>query len=185
MIISKHTLIKGNLRYYQRNWWTPLPQYYITVIALCYIKQFTVILKKKDYGHKLNRVLTKLENASNNQQKQNFSIITKPRTYVNYCVKCSNLDKFDCSSLNKANLRDLIAATGLVILRKLDSNHRFFGVHDLQIWWMTSQNNRAPVLCYVKLCALFQSHQWIQTGVTVRKHWIQVKIDDLFCPVWP
>ena len=27
---------------------------------------------------------------------------------------------------NKANLRDLIAATGLVILLKLDSNHRFF-----------------------------------------------------------
>ena len=34
---------------------------------------------------------------------------------------------------------------------------------------MTSQNHRAPVLCYVKLCALFQSHQWIETGVTVRK----------------
>ena len=28
--------------------------------------------------------------------------------------------------LNKANLRDLIAATGLVILLKLDSNRRFF-----------------------------------------------------------
>ena len=27
---------------------------------------------------------------------------------------------------NKANLRDLIAATGLVILLKLDSNRRFF-----------------------------------------------------------
>ena len=27
---------------------------------------------------------------------------------------------------NKANLRDLIAATGLVILLKLDLNHRFF-----------------------------------------------------------
>ena len=27
---------------------------------------------------------------------------------------------------NKANLRDLIAATGLVILLKLDSNSRFF-----------------------------------------------------------
>ena len=29
-------------------------------------------------------------------------------------------------SKNKANLRDLIAATGLVILFKLDSNRRFF-----------------------------------------------------------
>ena len=33
-----------------------------------------------------------------------------------------------CSKLqfNKANLRDLIAGTGLVILLKLDSNRRFF-----------------------------------------------------------
>ena len=40
---------------------------------------------------------------------------------------------------NKATLRDLIAATGLIILFKLDSYHRFL-----------------------------QSHWWIQTGVTVR-----------------
>ena len=38
---------------------------------------------------------------------------------------------------NKANLRDLIAATGLVILLKLDSNRRFFSPCDLEIWWMT------------------------------------------------
>ena len=35
---------------------------------------------------------------------------------------------------NKANLRDLIAATGLVILLKLDSNRRFFSPCDLEIW---------------------------------------------------
>ena len=34
---------------------------------------------------------------------------------------------------DKANLRDLIAATGLVILLKLDSNNRFFGPRDLEI----------------------------------------------------
>ena len=34
---------------------------------------------------------------------------------------------------------------------------------------MTSENNRAPVLCCVKLCALFQSHLWIQTWVTFLK----------------
>ena len=34
---------------------------------------------------------------------------------------------------NKANLRDLIAATGLVILLKLDLNHRFFSPCDLEI----------------------------------------------------
>ena len=34
---------------------------------------------------------------------------------------------------NKANLRDLIAATGLAILLKLDSNRRFFSPCDLEI----------------------------------------------------
>ena len=38
---------------------------------------------------------------------------------------------------NKANLRDLIAATVLVILLKLDSNRRFFSPCDLEIWWTT------------------------------------------------
>ena len=32
---------------------------------------------------------------------------------------------------------------------------------------MTSQNNRAPILCYVKLCASFESDRWVQTEVTV------------------
>ena len=41
---------------------------------------------------------------------------------------------------------------------------------------MTSTKNRAPVLCYVKLCVLFHSHWWIQIGVTVRKRPIWVKI---------
>ena len=35
-------------------------------------------------------------------------------------------------TFNKANLRDLIAATGLVILLKLDSNHRFFS--PMSLW---------------------------------------------------
>ena len=78
---------------------------------------------------------------------------------------------------NKANLRDLIAATGLVILLKLDLNRRFFSPCDLQIWWMTQKNNRAPLLCYFKLFASFRSHWWIQTGVTVWKRPIWVNID--------
>ena len=79
--------------------------------------------------------------------------------------------------VNKANLRDLIAATGLVILHKLDLNHRFFSPCDLEIWWMTPKNNRAPLLCYFKLFASFHSRWWIQTGVTVRKRPIWVKFD--------
>ena len=72
---------------------------------------------------------------------------------------------------NKANLRDLIAATGLVILLTLD--------------------DRAPLLCYFKLFASFRSHWWIQTGVTVRKRLSWVKIDTFFSRVtltfdgWP
>ena len=60
-------------------------------------------------------------------------------------------------------------------------------------WNLTDdlKNNRAPLLCYLKLCASFQSHWWIQTGVTVRKHPIGVKMDDFFSRVtlqfdiWP
>ena len=67
----------------------------------------------------------------------------------------------------------------------------FFVSCDLEIWWMTSENNRAPLLYYVKLCASFQIHRWIQTGVAVRKLPIWVKIGDFYVPVtlkfngWP
>ena len=77
---------------------------------------------------------------------------------------------------------DLIAASALVILHKLDSNRRFFSPCDLEIWWITSENNRAPFLCCFRPRASFHSHQWIQTGVTVRKCQIWVTIDDFFSP---
>ena len=56
---------------------------------------------------------------------------------------------------------------------------------------MTLKNDRAPLLYYIKLCASFQSHRWIQTGVTVRKRSIRVKIGDFLFRVtlkfdeWP
>ena len=137
-------------------------------------------------------------------------------------------------TVNKANLRDLIAATGLGIsnwiqiinfsarvtvkfdgwpckkIRHLfyatlciflyplvNSNlsyspetpylgqiRRFLEPCYLEIWRMTFKNNRAPLLCYFKLCASFHSHWWIQTGVTVRKRPIWVKFCD-FSAVWP
>ena len=61
---------------------------------------------------------------------------------------------------------------------------RFLEPCDLEIWRMTFKNNRAPLLCYFKLCAAFHSHWWIQTGVTVRKRPIWVKFGD-FSAVWP
>ena len=68
---------------------------------------------------------------------------------------------------------------------------RFLEPCDLEIWQMTLKNNRAPLLCYFKLCASFHTHWWIQTWVTVRKRSIRVKIDDFFSGVtlkfygWP
>ena len=56
---------------------------------------------------------------------------------------------------------------------------------------MTLENNRTPLLYYIKLCASFQSHGWIETGVTVRKRSIRVKISNFLSCVtlkfngWP
>ena len=53
------------------------------------------------------------------------------------------------------------------------------------------KNKRVPLLGYIKLCALFQIHQWIQTGVTVWKRSIQAKIGEFWSRVtlkfdkWP
>ena len=60
-----------------------------------------------------------------------------------------------------------------------------------EIWWMTSKNNRALLLYYVKLCASFQIHWWIQTGFIVHKRSIRVEIGDILSRVtlkfdrWP
>ena len=68
---------------------------------------------------------------------------------------------------------------------------RFLEPCDLEIWRMTLKNNRAPLQCYFKLCASYRSHWWFQTGDTVRKRPIWVKIDDfqsrvtLKFDVWP
>ena len=43
---------------------------------------------------------------------------------------------------------------------------RFLEPCDLEIWRMTFQNNRAPLLCYFKLYASFRRHWSIKTGVT-------------------
>ena len=74
---------------------------------------------------------------------------------------------------------------------KLDSNRQFFRLRDREIWWMTSKNNSALLLYYVKLCASFQIHWCIQTGYTVQKCSIWVEIGDMLFGVtlkfhgWP
>ena len=89
---------------------------------------------------------------------------------------------------NKATLRDLKAATGLVILLRLDSTRRLFARVTFKIDGWHPKNNKARLLKYIKLCASFCSHWWIQTGVIVLKRPIWVKIDDfLQCvlAIWP
>ena len=48
------------------------------------------------------------------------------------------------------------------------------------------KNNRAHLLCYLKLCASFRKHMWIQTGVTVRKrlYWVLTSVTLTF-DLWP
>ena len=54
---------------------------------------------------------------------------------------------------------------------------RFLEPCDLEIWRMTFKNNRAPLLCYFKLCVAFRSYWWIQTWVRIRQRPIWVKFD--------
>ena len=67
-----------------------------------------------------------------------------------------------------------------VNLTQIGFKSSIFQPCDLEIWWMTLKNNRAPLLCYIKLCASFQSHRLIQTGATVRKCSIRVKMGVIF-----
>ena len=62
---------------------------------------------------------------------------------------------------------------------------------NFEIWWMTPKNNKARLPYNIKRCVSFHIHQWIQTGVTVQKSPIWVKLDDFFScvtlqfDVWP
>ena len=49
----------------------------------------------------------------------------------------------------------------------------------------TRWNQYTPLQLRWTLYAVFHSHRWIQTGVTVWKRPIRVKINDFFCSVWP
>ena len=64
---------------------------------------------------------------------------------------------FEKTITNKVNPMDYIAATILVILLKMDSNHRIF----LPIWhWNLKddlENNRASILCYVNFVRHFKA----------------------------
>ena len=81
-----------------------------------------------------------------------------------------------------------------VTVRKLSTLVKisnFFVPCDFEIWRMTLKNNRAPLLCYFKLCVSFHRLLWNQNEFTVRKHQIWVKIGNFLSCVtlkfdrWP
>ena len=78
--------------------------------------------------------------------------------------------------------------TGVTVRKHpiLGKIRQFLEPCDLEIWRMTLKNNRAPLLCYLKLCPSFCSHWWIQTGVTVRKwlSWVLTFVTLTF-DLWP
>ena len=59
---------------------------------------------------------------------------------------------------------------------------RFLEPCDLEIWQMTLENNRAPLLSNIKLSVSFHYHMWIQTEVTVRKRlsWVVTSVTFTF-----
>ena len=63
----------------------------------------------------------------------------------------------------------------------------FFCPCDFEIWRMTLKINRAPLLCYFKLCASFHSNWSIQTAVTVRirPNWGKICFDLCDLDIWP
>ena len=63
---------------------------------------------------------------------------------------------------------------------------RFLESCDLEIWQMTLQNYRAPLLSNIKLYASIHHHMSIQTGVTVRKQlsWVVTSLTLTF-DLWP
>ena len=109
------------------------------------------------------------------------------RAYKNGLLGKLNKTKGQWQLLNKTNmLNETRQIWGIWKLRpayspempNLGQNRWCFVPCDLEIWWITLENNRASLLCCFKLCATFHSHWWIQTGFTVRKRSIWVKFDD-------
>ena len=74
----------------------------------------------------------------------------------------------------------------LQALCNLGQIRRFLASRDLEIWWMTLKNNRAPLLSNIKPYASFHRDMRIQTGVTVRRRlsWVVTSVTLTF-DLWP
>ena len=75
------------------------------------------------------------------------------------------------------------------ILFHWEKNRQFIGPYEIEIWRITSKNNRVPLWCHFKLCASCLRHLWIKTGVTVWKCRNRGKVCfnpcDLVLWLWP
>ena len=63
-------------------------------------------------------------------------------------------------------------------------NSLYFVLCYLDIWWMTLENKRAPLLYYIKLCASFQTIGEFQPELQFGDAQFSSKFA-IFCPVWP
>ena len=129
---------------------------------------------------------------------QNGVTVQKRPIWVNTAIVCPMWPWNLTDDLGKTIGHLLYAASNLVhhfitigeFKLELQSGNAQFGSklaifcpRDLEFWRMTLENNMAPLLHCFKLCSSFHNYWWIQTGVTVQKCPIWVKIDDFFSPV--
>ena len=105
---------------------------------------------------------------------------------------CHSVPIRDCEAIiNKANLRDLIAVTGLVISNWIQIVNFSARVTVKFDGWPWKTIAHFFYIYYVKLCASFQIHWWIQTEFTVQKRSIRVEIGEMLTRVtlkfdgWP
>ena len=102
-------------------------------------------------------------------------------TSKNYRAPLLHYIKLCASSQTPRWIRTAVAVRRSSIRVKIGD---FFAPCDLEIQWMSLKNNREPLLCYIKLCASFQSHRWIQTKLQSGNAQFGSK-SAIYCPVWP
>ena len=120
-----------------------------------YVQFSTNLTQKKKAFVSKRQVIFYLHSASSGA----FPILLKLRLFLHSNVWNIFLEEVHLWS-NKANLRDLIAATGLMNL---------FGLCDLEIRPMALKNNRGLLPCPFQLCVSFHSHRCIWLGLKVWK----------------
>ena len=99
-----------------------------------------------------------------------------------------DLEIWPCKTIkNLFHVPESYACHFLGILQKCSNRSQmghFSACVTLKIDRWHKKNYRTPLLCPLKLWTSFHNHLWIQTGITVQKRSIRVKIIN-FLLVWP